>query len=171
MWNTWQYDNIYDVCKYTVKYCTIRKILSRQYFLDFTIFHNVSHVSQFCTEYCTASVCRCLMALSACRPARGQGQSHSRSSSSSANQAITIWCTISYNFEQFCAMCALNWNSYNVYNMIANIAQKVAYNIEKCKTQYQKQYRLLSQWSILEILRRYPQREFPSPFENESTVH
>ena len=43
----------------TVKYCEIREILSRQYFLDFTIFHNISHVFQYCTLYCTAPVCRC----------------------------------------------------------------------------------------------------------------
>ena len=33
----------------SVKYCEIREILSRQYFSDFTIFHGVSHVSQYCT--------------------------------------------------------------------------------------------------------------------------
>ena len=42
-----------------MKYCEIREILPCQYFLDFTIFHNVSHVSQYCTLYCTAPVCKC----------------------------------------------------------------------------------------------------------------
>ena len=46
-------ENIYDVCN-AVKYWEICAILSRQYFLDFTIFHYVSHVSQYCTLYCTA---------------------------------------------------------------------------------------------------------------------
>ena len=47
----------------TVKYCKIREILPGgpgQHFLDFTIFHNISHVSQYCTLYCTvaAPVCK-----------------------------------------------------------------------------------------------------------------
>ena len=32
-----------------VKYCEICAILSRQYFLDFTMFHNDFHVSQYGT--------------------------------------------------------------------------------------------------------------------------
>ena len=37
----------------TVKYFTIREILSLWYFSDFAMYHNLSHVSQYCTLYCT----------------------------------------------------------------------------------------------------------------------
>ena len=45
-----------------LKYCEILYnmkilVLSGQYFRDFTIFHNISHVSQYCTLYCAAPLC------------------------------------------------------------------------------------------------------------------
>ena len=45
----------------TVKYCTTLEIQLPPYFLDFTIFHNVSYVSQCGALYCTAPVCSCLL--------------------------------------------------------------------------------------------------------------
>ena len=70
----------------TVKYCTIWEILSGQYFRDFTIFHNISHVSKYCTLYCTAPVCRCwTWILSATAHAAGRRRHRDRQWSAAVN--------------------------------------------------------------------------------------
>ena len=53
-----KYWKIFMMFVNSVKYCEICAILARQYFSDFTIYHNVSHVSQYCALYYTAPVCR-----------------------------------------------------------------------------------------------------------------
>ena len=58
LWNNVIYCEIFIIFLITVNYCKIWKIFAGQYFRDFTIFYNIYHISQYCTLYCTAPVCR-----------------------------------------------------------------------------------------------------------------
>ena len=75
-------------------------VLYSQHFLDFTIFHNFSHVLQYCTLYCTAPVCRCdSLKLSAAQ--RALSRSAGPGPGPPGHGVIIVLLRLDYNSEYF----------------------------------------------------------------------